>query len=355
MRIKVKIDKMKIKEVVSRASDYIEVDLVQGKLLIMAEEESNYIQSFLEVIEIDEGFEHIRVPVNIIKDLKKEEVFDIVIVNGTLEFYFYGEESKFLYEVTIQKQHGVIDYDRFMDLKKRINEYGSADLIEDLSLISALASLKTEIYCVDGVMYGEFMKGYLFKESKSPNFGISAVNLKKLMSVSSKIVFLGSYLFARLDDLEIFMFRHRVPKTCDLLQCRSQKSTHTFKLNTQNIRHVVSRFSIDNNSSVVLNVAKSKLNIKEESRSIEIDTDISELEYFRNAESEDDLLNSLENNSTVLDSNELSNPSNVKPIAIPKWVLLNAFSKREVSIKVSRSFTMINLGSYKIIYPGGSI
>lgn len=355
MRIRVALNKTKIKQLLAYSGDFLELGVEGKSALLFVEEGGNYIQTSLDLLYQDEDFQQIRIPKYILNNLKSELAVDIELKDSEISFTFYGAELVYMYKVDVKRQRGVVEYKQFQKLKATLPAFESHNLQKYKSLITTLSILKIDLFCLDGVLYGEFMKGFLFTKADLPNFGISAFNLNKLIAVSDTIVFAGNFLYSENGGVDIFMFKHRVPKSCDLIQCRSQHFSHDVTIDSSVMKDIYSRFSVDNNANILLDCSKAKMSIEDEDKTIDVSVPIGAIKSnLAETLNEDKLLESMLNpNKLNLSKEELENPHKVPIINIPKWVLFNIVRAVKVNIKISKSFVLMSLPSFKVIYPRG--
>lgn len=354
MRIRVVLEKSKIKSIVNYSLEYLELAVVDEKAILCCNEESNYSNTFLKIIDTDGEFEHIRVPKSILNNINSELLMDVVVTSSEVKFSFFGKEVRHLYSVTIEKQRGVIDYLSFVSLLGDLPSFTKVDIVNEEYLIAALARLKTAVYCLDGILWGEFQRGYIYLKCSLPNFTLPATSLMNLLSLDSTIRFVSNYVYAEKDGVGVFMFKHRVPVGCDLLDCTNQKFTHDMTLDTSIIKNVMTRFNIENESSIQLDSSKSKLKVKDLHRTIEIDVPTDKIisKVIKDA-SEDELLDSLDLEESSIDVSSIENPHQVPVISIPKWVLINIMRTPSTRVLISKNFIRLTLGNCKVIYPRG--
>lgn len=355
MRLRIRLDSKKIKNLIDYSSEFLELVYISGILELCSESVETSVMTELLIIEHDSEPFSIRLPKEVLKKLGAEEVMDLIINDSTVDCIFYTIDMKFLYKMTVSKQRGFISIEDKLDITLHVDSFETHSLKSISGLIKTVSKLNGNIMCMNKIVTCEYNRSYIFVSSDLPNFYIQGKFLKKLISISNNVVFAGKYMYAYdvENDLHVFLNKLRVTEISDIEFIRKKKFSHSIKLDTLSILQLTNRFTIDSKSKIVLDLPKEIMEIKEEYRTFNLNVPILHVTTSQKKDEDTDLSKLIEGISEdterVVDINSDVNSYNLPKLSLPKWLVMNVINQRYTTLYINKNFICLTVEGGKVL------
>lgn len=347
MRIKFIINKNNFSRMVDFNKEYLELHIIDDKAILCCETGQIYAQLFLEVLELQtEENVNLRLPSFLFSKFKAEEVMEIILGDKRTYVNYYNKNLEFMSKISVSSQVGVIDASDKLELYINREKYEKYDFQGLGPIVTALAGLGQNVSVVDGILFAEYNRSYIFHKTQLPNFSCDAKLLKIIMTNSFSIQFLGKYIYSNFDNsnIDVFVTKSRVTTTCDMNYILKTKYTRIIDIDPSNISLCVGRAKANSSSDIIFDFKHNYVIVDDEFMSMTIKfrklaEKVAKKEES-NKDSTEELLNAFTNNQKVVA--ELDNEVSDEPvIEVPYWVLNRFIKGDKVRFYFSNSFIVV--------------
>lgn len=356
MKIKFIINKSNFSRIVEFNKEYVELHVVGDKALLCCETGQIYAQLFLEILELQsDGDVNLRLPSFLFSKFKAEEVMEIILGDNRTDVNYYNKNLEFMSKISVSSQVGVIDASDKLELYINRDKYEKYDFQGLGPIVTSLAGLGQNVSVVDGVMFAEYNRSYIFHKTNLPNFSCDAKLLRIIMTNSFGIRFLGKYIYSSFDNskIDVFVTKSRVTTTCDMNYILKTKYNRIIDIDPSNISLCVGRAKANSNSKIKFDFKHNYVIVDDDFRSMTIKfkklAEKAAQKEIKSKDSTEELLNAFTNNQKVvasLDSEVADEPI----IEVPYWVLNRFIKGDKVRFYFSNNFIVIrNKGNSVLI------
>lgn len=353
MKIRINLEIPKLQRFCSLSPEYCEIITRNGFSILCSESGIRFNILLLDVLDGKLNDGNIRISTDLLYNLKTEKVLDLVENESEVSLTFYDSHINHLYTTKVSKQLGVIDISDKIDLIESVENYKGYDILKIRSIVELLSVLNQDVMCLNGLIYGEYMRNYIFDKCSMPNFCVASKDLKSLMSCVTKIHFIDRFIYGVTNEqVHVFLSKSRVPELCDIDFIQKSKFSISLKLDSRNIRVAQRKIKTTDKSSIILNLPDKQIDISTESFKSSISLGTSEIKSKKESSySDEDILKAMigENNLSV-NMQELSNPYNLPRLILPRWILRYGFNVDSCYLFINRRFIILKLSGFKILF-----
>lgn len=347
MKIKFIINKSNFSRIVEFNKEYVELHIIGNKAILCCETGQIYAQLFLDILELDSnGDINLRLPSFLFSKFKAEEVMEIILGDNRTDVNYYNKNLEFMSKISVSSQVGVIDASDKLQLYLERDKYEKYDFEGLGPIVTSLAGLGQNISVVDGILFAEYNRSYIFHKTKLPNFSCDAKLLKVIMTNSFNIRFLGKYIYSSFDNssIDVFVTKSRVTTTCDMGYILKTKYNRIIDIDPSNISLCIGRAKANSDSKIKVDFKHNYVIVDDDFRSMTIKFNkLAEKVAKKENQPKDtteELLNAFTNNQKIVAS--LDNDVSDEPvIEIPYWVLNRFIKGDKVRFYFSNNFIVV--------------
>ena len=355
MRVRLLIDSKKVDKLIPFSGGYIEIYKKGEVCFACSETYEFYCQLLLNMIDSDGLDFSVRINTEILAKLLDGSFLDISVTtnssgNEEVVITSMTKRLEFLYSYTIPKQTGAIDPSKFIALSSNKSSYDKHSLTNIYDMILTVADLGLTINCLDGFIFGDINNNYIFNKTTMPNFALPASLLKKLYQMNSDVYFIDNYLYTNLEELDVFVTKHRTPGLCPIPFLTKKRGSFKLELDTSILSKVVPNMKVTDDAKIKMNLVKGEITIEEKLIKSSVAFKVVNVVKSKSDNiSIDKLFSSLETESLVsLDS--LTNPMGLPELTLPKWVLTKMFKLGKSTMYISNTCIFMSVRGGKICF-----